>query len=73
MSDMARENEASEHMTRSRSILLAVSVVIVYICWGLAMSIQAPLFPREAEKKGATASEVSEIKANYTSVLHPEK
>ena len=59
-------NEASANMTRSKSILLAGSIVIVYICWGLAMSLQAPLFPREAERKGATASEVSEIEANYT-------
>ena len=58
-------NEASANMTRSKSILLAGSIVIVYICWGLAMSLQAPLFPREAERKGATASEVSEIEANY--------
>ena len=54
--------EASANMTRSKSILLAGSIAIVYICWGLAMSLQAPLFPREAERKGATASEVCEFR-----------
>ena len=47
-----------EGMSRCKAILLVTSLVIAYICWGCAMSLQAPLFPTEAEKKGATASEV---------------
>ena len=46
-------------MSKSKAVLLVGSLVIAYICWGCAMSLQAPLFPTEAEKKGATASEVT--------------
>ena len=48
-----------EGMSKCKAILLVTSLVIAYICWGCAMSLQAPLFPTEAEKKGASASEVS--------------
>ena len=72
-----------EGMSKCKAILLVTSLVIAYICWGCAMSLQAPLFPTEAEKKGASAAEVSmQITANncweqnhtlfITSSIYPE-
>ena len=55
-------------MLSAEQFVLILSLGIAYICWGLAISLQAPLFPTEAEKKGATATEVSFFK-NFISHL----
>ena len=55
----AKQSFLPDGMSKSKAVLLVGSLVIAYICWGCAMSLQAPLFPTEAEKKGATASEVT--------------
>ena len=52
------EVQGNDALSKKSSVLLAVTIIIAYICWGLTMSLQAPLFPTEAEKKGATATEV---------------
>ena len=38
-----------------------ISLGLLNICWGFVGSMQAPFFPIEAEKKGATASQFSPI------------
>ena len=41
-----------------RSVIFAVILTISYIVWGLTMSLTPPFYPGEAEKKGATPSQV---------------
>eukprot|EP00095_Tigriopus_kingsejongensis_P002202 maker-scaffold1312_size48844-snap-gene-0.9 protein:Tk02202 transcript:maker-scaffold1312_size48844-snap-gene-0.9-mRNA-1 annotation:"mfs-type transporter slc18b1-like" len=44
-------------MLESRQILILSLFCAVYVAWGLTDSIQAPFYPIEAERKGATVSE----------------
>ena len=44
-----------------RNVLAVISLGLLNICWGFVGSMQAPFFPIEAEKKGATASQFSPI------------
>ena len=65
-----QENKASEENVQSlkenkivisttKKLLLAVLLVIAYIVWGALISLQPPFYPTEAEKKGATPSQVN--------------
>ena len=65
-----QENKASEEhvqtlkenkivISTTKKLLLAVLLVIAYIVWGALISLQPPFYPTEAEKKGATPSQVS--------------
>ena len=65
-----QENKASEENVQSlkenkivisttKKLFLAVLLVIAYIVWGALISLQPPFYPTEAEKKGATPSQVS--------------
>ena len=44
-----------------RNVLAVISLGLLNVCWGFVGSMQAPFFPIEAEKKGATASQFSPI------------
>ena len=65
-----QENKASEEdvqtlkenkivISTTKKLLLAVLLVIAYIVWGALISLQPPFYPTEAEKKGATPSQVN--------------
>ena len=43
---------------RGRSIVLAIFIGGAYFVWSLMFSIQPPFYPKEAEAKGATPSQV---------------
>ena len=43
---------------RGRSIVLAIFIGGAFLAWGLMFSIQPPFYPKEAEAKGATPSQV---------------
>ena len=58
--------------SRSRTVVLAISIICAYIVWGALISLQPPFYPTEAEKKGATPSQVKPLCKNnkyYCSVL----
>lgn len=44
-------------MLENRQVLTLALFCAVYVAWGLTDSIQAPFYPIEAERKGATVSE----------------
>lgn len=44
-----------------RNVLAVISLGLLNICWGFVGSMQAPFFPIEAERKGATPSQFSPI------------
>ena len=45
-------------LSKTRTVFLAISVGCAYVVWGALISLQPPFYPTEAEKKGATPSEV---------------
>ena len=45
-------------LTTARTVYLTISVMCAYFIWGALVSLQAPFYPMEAEKKGATQSQV---------------
>ncbi len=51
----------SYHLTFIKSIVIGNLYIyfLAYIVWGLLLSLQPPFYPSEAEKKGATPSQVS--------------
>ena len=48
-------------LSKSRTIFLGLSVAAAYVTWGLLISLQPPFYPSEAEKKGATPSQVNTV------------
>ena len=44
-----------------RNVLAVISLGLLNICWGFVGSMQAPFFPIEAEKRGASPSQFSPI------------
>ena len=46
-------------ISTQKKLILTVLLVIAYIVWGSLISLQPPFYPTEAEKKGATPSQVS--------------
>ena len=48
-------------LSKSRTIFLGLSVAAAYVTWGLLISLQPPFYPSEAEKKGATPSQVKTL------------
>ena len=58
-SNLVRQDvHGSPLMTRKRKVVMATMVGIAYVLWGCNISIQPPIYPREAERKGATPSQV---------------
>ena len=53
--------EHIEHAKLSRGKTISLGVVLFFacICWGCLVSLQSPLYPSEAELKGATPSQVN--------------
>ena len=45
-------------MSTTKKLLLASLLVVAYLVWGALISLQPPFYPSEAEKKGATPSQV---------------
>ena len=45
-------------LKEKRSIIFAVILTISYVIWGFTISLTTPFYPGEAEKKGATPSQV---------------
>ena len=45
-------------LKEKKSVIFAVILTISYIIWGLTVSLTPPFYPGEAEKKGATPSQV---------------
>ena len=56
-------------VSRAHTISLAICTVAVYLVWGLILSLQPLLYPREAEAKGATPSQVKSNNLNKYSFL----
>ena len=46
-------------LSRGRIIFMSITVSSAYVVWGLLISLQPPFYPQEAEKKGATPSQVN--------------
>ena len=44
--------------SKTRTVLLAIVIGFAYVVWGALISLQPPFYPTEAEKKGATPSQV---------------
>ena len=47
--------------TGARALCLAISIACGCIVWGVLISLPPPFYPTEAERKGATASQVNSI------------
>ena len=47
-----------KNMVETRSKVFIVLLTISYIVWGASTSLTPPFYPEEAEKKGATPSQV---------------
>ena len=47
---------------RGHIIALAIFEGVAYLVWGLMLSLQPPFYPKEAEAKGATPSQVEVTK-----------
>ena len=45
-------------LSKGRVIFMGISVASAYTVWGLLISLQPPFYPQEAEKKGASPSQV---------------
>ena len=59
-------------LSASKKVGLAILLVIGHIVWGSLISLQPPFYPQEAEKKGATPSQVSVLQNTFlhTGPLH---
>ena len=58
--------------TGSRTIYLAIFLVCAFIVWGASISLQPTFYPTEAEKRGATPSQVNDIAVIiYTNSCYP--
>ena len=44
---------------------MSISIAAAYFVWGLLVSLQPPFYPQEAEKKGASPSQVILKKLHY--------
>ena len=47
-----------QKIPKAKTIALAIVVGSAYMVWGALISLQPPFYPTEAEKKGATPSQV---------------
>ena len=47
--------------TGARALCLAISIACGCIVWGVLISLPPPFYPTEAERKGATASQVNSM------------
>ena len=57
-------------LSRLHTLALAVCIGGLYLVWGVMFSIQPPFYPKEAEAKGATPSQVTmEIFLHDTTML----
>ena len=45
----------------ARALCLAISIACGCIVWGVLISLPPPFYPTEAERKGATASQVKSM------------
>ena len=54
--EMVKENQTN--MSTIHKYLLMVLIVIANITWGINISLLAPFYPKVAEEKGATPSQV---------------
>ena len=45
-------------ISRSRTVVLFISIVCAYVVWGALISIPPTFYPTEAEKKGADPAQV---------------
>ena len=52
-------------LSKGRIIFMSISVASAYCVWGLLISLQPPFYPQEAEKKGASPSQVKPFFKNY--------
>ena len=48
---------------KTGTIYLAIFLVCAFIVWGASISLQPTFYPTEAEKRGATPSQVNDIAA----------
>ena len=53
--------EKQELLSTTKSYLLMVMIAVVNIVWGANTSLPAPFYPKIAEEKGATPSQVTRI------------
>ena len=45
-------------LSKAQTIFLSISIVFAETIWGVLISLPPPFYPSEAEKKGATPSQV---------------
>ena len=45
-------------LTKGRIVIMSINIAAAYLVWGLLVSLQPPFYPQEAEKKGASPSQV---------------
>ena len=53
------------NISTKKKLILAVLLVLAYIVWGSLISLQPPFYPTEAEKKGATPSQVCQTTQHF--------
>ena len=58
MSSLRRRNDEENIMSAKKKVVLIVLLVIAYLVWGSIISLQPPFYPKEAEAKGVTPSQV---------------
>ena len=45
-------------LSKAQTIFLSISIILAFTIWGALISLAPPFYPSEAEKKGATPSQV---------------
>ena len=45
-------------LSKGQTVFLSISIVLAFTIWGALISLAPPFYPLEAEKKGATPSQV---------------
>ena len=50
--------QRNKMISKSRTVVLFISIVCAYVVWGALISIPPTFYPTEAEKKGADPAQV---------------
>ena len=61
---MVSRKKYNATLFRAHTIALAICTGGVYLVWGVLFSLLPPFYPREAEAKGATPSQVQVTTSN---------
>ena len=61
-------DEKQELVSTTKSYLLMAMIAVVSIVWGANTSLPAPFYPKMAEEKGATPSQVTRFSTNIENI-----